>query len=66
MGQVVKQLGVVSLSDVLAAQEYNEIDLEFVEKMYGGNFLSGLKHVFSKAQRLKSFVKKGSKIARDL
>ena len=64
--QVVKQLGVVSSSDVLEASEYNEIDAEFVEKMYGGNFLSGLKHVFSKAQKLKPYARKGSKIAKEL
>ena len=28
--------------------------------------MSGLKHVFSKAQRLKPYVKKGSKIAKEL
>ena len=62
-GQVVKQLGIVSSSDVLEAEEYKEVDGEYLEKLYGGNFMTRLKNVYSK---IKPFAKKGSKIAKDL
>ena len=34
--------------------------------MYGGNFLEGLKHVYSKAQKLKPYIRKGSKVAKEI
>ena len=33
-GQVVKQLGIVSSSDVLEAEEYKEVDGEYLEKLW--------------------------------
>lgn len=65
-GQVIKQLGVVSSSDVLQSEEMKEMDQNYLEKLYGGNFMSGLKNVYSKAQKLKPMARKGSKIAKEL
>ena len=64
--QIVRQLGIVRTSDVLEADEYNEMDGEYLERLYGGNFMTGLKNVYTKAQKLKPYAQKAVRFGRDL
>ena len=64
--QIVRQLGIVRTSDVLEAEEYAEMDSEYLEKLYGGSFMSGLKNVYTKAQSLKPYAKKAVQFGKDL
>lgn len=65
-GNIVKQLGIISSQDVIDSEEFKEMDADYLEKLYGGNFLSGLKNVYTKAQKLKPMARKGAKVAKEL
>ena len=59
--QAMQQMGIVTPDDVLQAEDYKEMSSEFLERMYGGNFMSGLRNVYSKALTLKPYAKKAVK-----
>ena len=65
-GMVTTMTGIISNADVVKAQEAGEADLHHVEKMYGGSFMSGLRNVYSKAQRLKPYAKSALSVAKTL
>jgi hypothetical protein len=48
-GRAVTQVGVISKEDVLDAKKAPMVDYNAIERVYGGNFFSGLKAVGSKA-----------------
>ena len=64
--RIVRQVGIVTANDVLTASEFTEMDSEYLEKLYGGDFMSGLKNVYSKAQSLKPYAKKAVRFGREI
>ena len=51
---------------MLSAGDFTEIDSEYLERLYGGDFMTGLKNVYSKAQSLKPYAKKAVRLGKDL
>ena len=61
--KVFSQNGLISRSDVINSEEKREMDSDFVERIYGGSFLSSAKSLLSS---IKPYAKKGAKIGREL
>lgn len=59
---MIKQAATVSSGDTLDAEHIDkEADFDVLEKLYGGNFMSGMKNIYNK---LPSYARKGAKIAK--
>ena len=61
VSQALTQMGIVTPDDVLGAEDFKEMSSEYLERVYGGSFLTGLKNVYTKAQMLKPYAKKAVK-----
>ena len=65
-GVISTSIGVVSSDDVIKSKTHENVDMEYLQRMYGGSFMSGFKNVFTKAQKLKPYAKQALKLGKEL